>query len=683
MEKEYQIEDPSQIIIEDPSQNRTIKNIRKTLHKNLHDVYGIENPEVMDSLLSIHGLNKNNFDFVGNLQKAFKEHLNDMSIDDNSNKNEKTMNGIVQEVTSPINKALGYDMLYQTMREMYGKKEAKRLSGEMYSFALAISDSTQLTIPYCWSLDASKIVLFGRKFGQLHSSPPKRIDSYIATLSETVHQMSNHLAGALAIGTFFYDISHILLYKQEIDFIQLKKDKTFRKYIKNEFQTFIHSVNHLSRGGQQSPFSNISIFDSVKIQNFIKEMEWYFPGVKISGNNGSSVYDEEYIQYIVKFVLELQNLYMDVIDKGDLMKDGMPYRFPVNTINISTKKKIVEGEEKDFIMDRKFLTEICKRDIYRYNIFASEGSRTAACCRLLSDSEMLNVASQSNSFGGGSSFNLGSHRVITVNFNRSALEADSLDGFFSLLDKRVEDSAKILKAHKELIKITNDHGLQIFIQMGWINMSRMFSTFGILGEVEAVETLYSKFKVSKSDIKYRMIKHFNEKVLEKSSEYGIIGNIEQIPGESMAARLVKADKILFGEENVPFTLYSNQFVPLWKKASIWERLEEDGKVNQLITGGGIVHAQIGEKVTSIQAKKIIKYAVGCGCEHFALNPVYSECVDGHTTFGKFDTCPVCGKEIDTHYTRVVGFFTPVKDWKYERREWEFNKRKFVELPSDA
>ena len=40
------------------------------------------------------------------------------------------------------------------------------------------------------------------------------------------------------------------------------------------------------------------------------------------------------------------------------------------------------------------------------------------------------------------------------------------------------------------------------------------------------------------------------------------------------------------------------------------------------------------------------------------------------------TCPVCGKPVETEYTRIVGFYTPVKTWSKERtneykmRRWE-------------
>jgi ribonucleoside-triphosphate reductase (formate) len=83
--------------------------------------------------------------------------------------------------------------------------------------------------------------------------------------------MSNHLAGALAIGTFFLDVCHLLM--KEYDLNSIKTDKNVRKKIENEYQQFLHSVNHLSRNGSESPFTNLSIFDKTKLRVLIKDMD--------------------------------------------------------------------------------------------------------------------------------------------------------------------------------------------------------------------------------------------------------------------------------------------------------------------------------------------------------------------------------------------------------------------------
>lgn len=649
----------------------TLRKIRKALRDRLArkfpDKTNEQTTDITHEILRVHGLHKDNFDYVKTIEQAISERINDISIDDNSNKNEKTIKGTLNESVSPTFKAVGYDYLFRVLKQIYGKREAKRLSGLMYDFSLGLSDSTNILIPYCWAMDASKLVTIGRDFGQLQSKPAKRISSYISALCETIHQISSHLAGAVAIGTFFLDIAHLGIFKEKFSIEQIKNDPIIKKYIENEFQQFIHSVNHLSRMAAESPFTNVSIFDKTKLNELIKpeNMGWYFMDEQ----------GEIDIEYCIDYIIEIQNIYLDLFDKGDPLKDGLMYRFPVSTVNVS-KQKTENGFE---IIHENFLDDFLdKYDISKYNIFASEGTKTASCCRLLSDSEMLDLAGQSNSFG-GTSISLGSHRVVTTNFNRIALECDSIDDFYKILDSRVSDCAKILKSHKTLIQILADAGLQSFIKNGWINMDRLFSTYGILGVVEAVKTLNTKFEHDSSDLMKDILVFFNDKVKEYSDREGLIGNIEQIPGESYAVRLASVDRMLYSEEKVPYQLYSNQFVPLWEDATMWEKLSEDGKYNQLLTGGGIVHAQIAEKVTKQQAKKIINYSVQVGCEHFALNCVYNLCLKNHLTLGNIGTCSVCGDTELKKFTRVVGFMTEVDSWNKTRREWEFPKRTFVKF----
>lgn len=123
-------------------------------------------------------------------------------------------------------------------------------------------------------------------------------------------------------------------------------------------------------------------------------------------------------------------------------------------------------------------------------------------------------------------------------------------------------------------------------------------------------------------------------------------------------------------------LYANQFVPLWKKATLHEKLSEEGRLCKKLTGGGICHYSLGEKITGAQARNVIEEALKVGCEHMALNPVYSICEHDHYTFGKVDTCPECGGKIVDHLTRTVGFFVRTSNMTKTKREEDFEKRDY-------
>lgn len=654
---------------------RTQRNIRNTLKYRLKQAYGLDKEqaeEIADKILRIHGLSKDSLDIVNIMSKFVKaRYAQDVSVDVNANKESNTIMSLVGESVIPYQKILGYDMLYRHMREDWGKREAKTLSALMYDYSLAIHDSGKLMVPYCWAFDASKIVFFGRPFGHVQSKPPKRVSSYISALDETIHQMAgSHLAGAIAISTFFSDIAYVLINREHVSLETLRTDKTIRKYVENCVQTFIYSVNHLSRSSNESPFTNVSVFDRPKLKALFSEenMGWIF-------HTEEGEIDPEYFYDVIE---ECQSIFMDLFDKGDPLAGGMPFRFPVVTLNISKTK---EGEVDP--NSESFLDKISQREIYRYNIFTSLGTKVASCCRLINNADLNELGASVNSFG-GSALSMGSHRVVLLNTNRFALETrdDSKETFFSLLEERLNQATEILVSHRHLLKKLADNGFLMFLKNGWMDLDRMFSTIGLIGLIETIET-FNKNKTSeeeKIDMQDLLV-FINTKVNELSTKFKIPMNIEQVPGESMAERLVKADKMLFGEELVPHKLYSNQFIPLWADATIFERMEADGLYNQLFTGGGIVHFNLGEKTTPQQNKELIKFAVKSGCEHFALNALYSKCEHGHMSFGDIEKCPVCGAKIVDHMTRVVGFFTSVEKWNKTRREWEFPRRKFRAVPS--
>lgn len=68
------------------------------------------------------------------------------------------------------------------------------------------------------------------------------------------------------------------------------------------------------------------------------------------------------------------------------------------------------------------------------------------------------------------------------------------------------------------------------------------------------------------------------------------------------------------------------------------------------------------------------YIASQGLTYFAFNTKIQACKHNHGFYGSI--CPVCGEPVATEYTRIVGFYTPVRTWsrarkqEFEMREWE-------------
>ena len=369
---------------ESSSVSSALQRIKNTLNYSLKENYGIEDPEVTEKFLKLHGLDKSRFDFINNFETLIEKGIADESVDTNANKCDKSIAGFFVETSLPIRKLVGYRYLYRKMKDLYGKKEAKRLSGEMYDMSLALADSTNILVPYCYSINASKLVMEGRPFGSLPSGIPHRITSYIMALCETVHQLSNHLAGAIAIGSCFFDIAHLIIYREHKTLTDVKTDLDYRKYLENSFQGLIHSLNMLSRNAVESPFSNISIFDRPKILALIDDdnLGWYFQKEDmidgVPENALKDCEDKDWHEYIVELIKELEDIFMDVMDNGDPLHDNRVIEFPVVTFNISRTK---QKDGTYTFEDDEWVKHFCDtHDIYRYNIYVSEGMKVASCC---------------------------------------------------------------------------------------------------------------------------------------------------------------------------------------------------------------------------------------------------------------------------------------------------------------
>lgn len=369
-----------------------LNRVKSCLNFSLKQKYGIEDDNISEAILRTHGLSKKNLEFINNFEslveskaQVHSEESEEVNIDQNSNKSDVSVSGLFVENSLPISKLVGYRYLYRKMVELYGKQRAKFLCGEMYDYSLALADSSNILKPYCFSINASRLVLEGRPFGKLHSLPCHRVASYIACLNETVHQLSNHTAGALAIATLFLDCAHVMIGEEHKALATLKYNKRYRKYIRNSLQSFVHSMNHLSRNSTESPFTNVSIFDRPKLRALLGEdnFAWYFEFEKKPWDS----HGKDWTEYCIDVISEIQDIFMDIMDAGDVARGGMPITFPVTTLNIT-----IDDDRK--IVDPDFVKKVCKHDIFRYNVFVSQGQKVASCC--FTGDQMLSYYDEEN-----------------------------------------------------------------------------------------------------------------------------------------------------------------------------------------------------------------------------------------------------------------------------------------------
>lgn len=609
--------------------------------------------------LHLSGISRNDLDFCTMSKEFFTMETPDMSVDPNANiGRNKSFNTYTNEIFKGAMRLNGYYLLWNGLKKEFSLEVANKLTSETITGLYYPHDLTKWTIPYCIGVSTYNMMTQGRPFGDLHSKPPKRTDSYISQVIETTMDLSQNFAGAIAVAdlipNYTWYLCKELAEEQGIKDItkSLKTNKKLRKKITNELQRFVHTVNNKFRVGGDSPFTNVSVFDRPTLSRIFNN--YYFP-------DGTSVSD------ILEEIIEVQYLFMKFMADKDPLT-GTPYRFPITTCNIFTN-----GPE----MDQDFINMVSETNTEGpFNIFiTSDNAKIASCCRLINNVSDLMKYKGIDSFGNGG-LNIGSHRVCTVNLVRVAKESKDLEDFKLKLSDVIHGAVQILVSHRNALKKKIEAGfLQFFNPLNWFNLDQMFySTVGLSGFYEALLSLgYNLLEVQDEPID--VLKHINNLIYEFADKYSIPINVEQTPAEGAAVNLAKKDAIYFGENE--YQIYANQFIPLWVDVDLWTRGKVDGMFSNYFPGGMMTHLNIGCEATKEQMEQLLSFAIKCGLEHFALNPVYSICSKSHSSFGKSSKCPECGEHIIDHVTRVVGYFTPVSGWAKVRREYEFPKRNFT------
>jgi ribonucleoside-triphosphate reductase len=370
------------------------------------------------ALLDIEGIAQRHLD-IGEMSRSyFTKNLPDMSVDQNANANGSlSANNYMAEITKGILKAEGYYLIWHYANKVFSRIRANQLIRAIWDGDVYFHDASgpQTQIPYCWAYSTAVIMLQGRPYGQLYSVPPKRADSFMAQVIETTMDLSQDFAGAISPADLIVNYAWYA-----------KNENLDDKQIQNDLQKFVHVMNNQFRTSGQSPFVNVSLFDRENLRKVFGE--YMYP-------DGTGI-DIEYIMHV-------QKLFGEWFSKGD-PASGLPYRFPVCTLNISKDK---DGK----IQDQDFLEWTCNVNLEKgcFNIYVNDGHKIASCCRLVNDMERMQF--RADSFGNGG-LNIGSHRVVSINLPRIALKAN---GDREIFDKELRyalDIARdLLLVHREEI----------------------------------------------------------------------------------------------------------------------------------------------------------------------------------------------------------------------------------------
>ena len=376
----------------------------------------------------------------------------------------------------------------------------------------------------------------------------------------------------------------------------------------------------------------------------------------------------------LKEIQEFQKVFMETI--AEIRQHNM-FTFPVLTISLLRKN----GKFEDEAFARWGIEH--NRIWSDSNLFIDDSVNSLSnCCRLKSNIEDLGYF---NSIG-GTALKVGSVKVSTVNLARLALEyAGDEDLYLAALRDLVELDCKALDCVRHIIERNVEKGLLPNFSKGIVDFEHLYNTVGIIGIYETMKTfgytrtdelgnVYYTEQADKFGKRIFEMLHATKDAFAADKDYKI--NVEQIPGESAAAKMQIADEFFFPNEVVKdLPLYGNQFIPLGIKTTMVERIRIASLFDSYCNGGSIAHLNIDAPFDTFEkAWDAVNYIADQGLTYFAFNTKIQACEHNHAFYGT--KCPVCGGDVATEYTRIVGFYTPIQSWSKERkaefkmRQWE-------------
>lgn len=579
----------------------------------------------------------------------------DISIDGNANVADNGVIAYTNELVKPYERLNSYYQLWKRAKEEFGLETANEMIRANLVGDIYINDFHGLGAgkPYCFNYSTYDIMTKGLStVDKIKSLPPKYLYAYKSQVEQFITIASNATLGAtgladLLIVMAFY-VEDIMENGYRDAHFQFASEKDAWAYVKENIISMIYTLNQPMRGNQ-SPFTNVSIYDDEFLNNLVEDYIHPYKGTPVN----------------IDIVKKLQLMFIDIMNEE---LERTPITFPVTTACFAINN---DGE----IIDKDFLNIIAERNLKFgfINMYLGKSSTLSSCCRLRSD--MLN--DYFNSFGAGST-KIGSLGVVTINYARLGFRfKDSPESYLEEVERLVTLGFKINYVKKLIVTKRIEEGYHALYTEGYLDINKQYLTSGVNGFNETIE-LMGYDPLSDEGVKFGtiLLDKINEVNDKLGAEYRVPVNTEQIPAENVSIKLAQKDELL-GYNKGEYVIYSNQFIPLTTKADMLDRIKLQGEYDKHFSGGSILHLNIEAQITD--KSFIIDLLESCGkmgVVYVAINYNLQMCSNGHLSVGKGNKCNICGGDITDNYTRVVGFLTNTKNWHKVRREVDYPNREF-------
>ena len=542
---------------------------------------------------------------------------------------------------------------------------------------------------YCGGWDLKQLITegFGGVDEKLNSKPPKHFDTALMQALNFLFTLQGEFAGAQAFSNF-----NTLL----APFVAL--DGLTYKQVRNEIRKFVFNLNVSTRVGFQAPFTNLTLDMDVTKTKLADEPI-------IIG--GEADFEHTYGEY-QKEAQWISLAFVEVFDEGD--GRGNIFSYPITVVNVTP----------DFPWDSKFgdaLLRVTAKygNFYFANYINSEFAEsdiTSMCCRLrINNKKVQEFASQCA--GGldeedyekthqkghgffGASPNTGSIGVVSLNlpalmnYTMMRFSDHIWQHFLDNVKHYMDLAAEALMIRRKTIENFCEMGLYPYTkhyhrfvkERTGHYFSQHFSTICTNGFHEAM-IVYGKDNGMDNPTSWKLaeelLKFMNEYSIELQKKHHVLFNIEQAPAESAGVKMCKKS----GVDPLGNSYYTNStWFPADSDLDMFDIIKVQSKLNEYYTGGSVLHLYTTSDLVPAykDLKKIITYTFEqTKLPYLTISPCFSICPKHGRIAGIRDKCPMCGETM-TSYSRVVGFYRPIKSMNSGRRK-ETMKRHYFKFSS--
>jgi anaerobic ribonucleoside-triphosphate reductase len=381
---------------------------------------------------------------------------------------------------------------------------------------------------------------------------------------------------------------------------------------------------------------------------------------------------------------------LEVWEDGD--KNGRVFEFPKCDFHISEETFSDPAQYAIFLR----ACEVASRNGSTYFIFDRDAVTLSACCRLrttIQDNYLLRHP-ESLRFCG--------FQNVTINIPQCAYTAarkghKDLGGLLEEIDRLLNIAVQAhLQKKATIAEMISEPGRPLW-QIGkpacdgkpYVELDKCTYIIGLIGVNDAVQFLVGRQlheDPAAMDLALKVVAHMFLRVREFTEQYGLKFSIEESPAESAARRLAKADLVFFPAEarsivkgdSEDVAYYTNS-IHLAPEADVGlvERIREQSKFHSLIESGAIIHAFVGEEQPSPEsiARLVRETFFRTQSAQLTISPEFTYCNDcGHNMRGLHERCTQCRTENVEQETRVVGYFSKIKNWNKSKRYGELLAR---------